>query len=184
MKVARCRSKGSEVPCKSIESAVRKCRKCRPKVKTASMFVKTKAMFIKTKALIDKSKAVSEELLSRYAKYGLIVLLSSNAYIIIEKILNHLGISPTLFNDIICSDRYPYESPFNKKKAMEFLSKRYDVPFTQTISIGDRYETDIKPMTELGGGGILIKNTSSLVKVLEDYKRSNLSSCGMYEYYE
>lgn len=129
---------------------------------------------------IDRSKAIDEKTIIDFAKYGILVLLSSNAYVIVEKVLKWIGISPSVFDEVICSDRFPYNTPFKKKMAMEYLAGKYKKPFSEMISIGDRYSTDIQPMTELGGMGVLISTPASLKSVYSDMKSRNLRTCDLY----
>lgn len=132
---------------------------------------------------IDKRKAVDELTMSRFSEIAPIVLLSSNAYKVIEKVLNHINISPSVFDSIICSDRFPYDSSFKKKLAMEYLVNKYRVNCMDTLSIGDRYNTDIAPILEIGGKGILVKSPKFLLDVLNDLRSDNLKSCNKYEYF-
>lgn len=132
---------------------------------------------------IDKKKAVDENTMFLFSEIAPIVLLSSNTYKIIEKILNHINISTSLFDTIICSDRFPYESSFKKKLAMEYLMDKYSVNNMDTLSIGDRYNTDIAPILEIGGKGILVKSPKFLLDVLADLRSGDLKTCDRYEYY-
>lgn len=132
---------------------------------------------------IDKKKAVSEAVLKQFSKFGIIVLLSSNAYSVLEKVLRHIAINTSLFDEIICSDRFPYQLPFKKKLAMEFLGEKYKVDYKDMYSIGDRYKTDIEPMLEIGGRGILLKKNLGLNRVYNDLNNSNLYSCAEYDFY-
>lgn len=132
---------------------------------------------------IDKNKAVDENTIAGFSKLATIVLLSSNAYPVIEKVLNHINISTSIFDDIICSDRFPLDMPFKKKHAMESWVSKYKVRHEDVISIGDRYETDIKPVLDLGGCGVLVRKPVSLRKVLSDMKDNDLQSCSDYIFY-
>ena len=129
---------------------------------------------------IDIQKAVNESTLKEFSKIGILVLLSSNAYSVIDKILNHLSISPCIFDEIICSDRFPYNTSFKKKLAMVFLSSKYNVEYVDMYSMGDRYSTDILPMLELGGIGFLIKNNQSLSAVFNAIKEKSFCSTEDY----
>ena len=135
-----------------------------------------------TKICIEKT--VEEDVIKQFRALGKLVLLSSNTYYIIEKVLFRIGISMTQFDDIICSDKYPYNTPFKKKMAMKYIADKYNVDYKNIISIGDRYSTDILPMTELGGKGVLIKQPRFLYNILKDIERNALSSNEQYEYYE
>lgn len=132
---------------------------------------------------IDKSKAVDENTIAGFSQLATIALLSSNAYPVIEKVLNHINISISIFDDIICSDRFPYNMPFKKKLAMESWGTKYNLRYEDIISIGDRFETDIKPVLDLGGCGILVRKPASLIKVLSDMKNNVLQTCNDYEFY-
>lgn len=133
---------------------------------------------------IQKDKATDEMTVKSFSQFGIIVLLSSNAYTVIERVLNHLDISPKIFNHIICSDKFPYDVPFKKQIAMEYLSKEYNVDYSNIYSIGDRYTTDILPLLGLGGKGILLKKPSSMPSVLFDFAFGSLRTCEKYGYYE
>ena len=133
---------------------------------------------------IQKVKATDEMTVKSFSQFGIIVLLSSNAYTVIERVLNHLDISPKIFNDIICSDNFPYDVPFKKQMAMEYLSKEYNVDYSNIYSIGDRYTTDILPLLELGGMGILLRKPSFMSSVLSDFACGSLRTCEEYGYYE
>ena len=132
---------------------------------------------------IDKSKAVDEDTIAEFSKLATVVLLSSNAYPVIKKVMNHINISTSIFDDIICSDRFPFNMPFKKKLAMESWASKYNVGYEGIFSIGDRFETDIKPVLELGGCGVLVRKPASLKKVLSDMKNNALQSCYDYEFY-
>ena len=119
---------------------------------------------------IDNNKAIAENVIAEFSNLATIVLLSSNAYAVI-------------FDDIICSDRFPYDVPFKKKLAIESWASKYKVKFDEMISIGDRYETDIKPIIELGGCGILVRKPISLETILSDIKNDALHSCDDYDFY-
>lgn len=133
---------------------------------------------------IQTNKAVGEYLLREFAQFGRLVLLSSNAFRIILKILDHIQISPEIFDKIICSDLIPSGGVFNKKMAMEYLLTDYGIRPCDLLSIGDRYNTDIVPAIELGGKGALLRNPESLNTLLADMKKNNLHSNNKYEYYD
>ena len=132
---------------------------------------------------IQKGKAVGESSIRSLGTNHILVLLSSNTMATIEKILSHIGIPKDLFFKIICSDSFSSKQGFNKKKAMEYLAAEEDIPFCSMLSIGDRYLTDIKPMTTLGGTGILLQTPKALEKVAKDIEENNLMSCNEYELY-
>lgn len=132
---------------------------------------------------VHKEKAVEGYILHHLSEKYLLVLLSSNTMTSIKKVLSHLDIPKEYFVEVVCSDFFPSEQVFNKKEAMKYLSNKYDIPFHTMLSIGDRYQTDIKPMVELGGVGILIKSPKYFDKIYLDIERDRLASCTEYELY-
>lgn len=133
---------------------------------------------------INIDKAVKDELLSKFAKESTLILLSSNSFSCISKVFSHIHCSLSHFSEIVCSDRYLGEGRFNKKNAMKLLTNQYSISYSNIVSIGDRFKTDIEPILELGGEGVLLKNNSALEKVFDDLMKDNLSSCDVYEYYK
>lgn len=133
---------------------------------------------------IDKRKAVREDEIKNFKEIGIVVLLSSNAFSIIKKILDHIGIADYIFDEIICSDRFPYEVPFTKKLAMQYLSEKYQVAFSNMYSIGDRYSTDIKPILELGGNGILLHNPIAVSYVLKALEEGICTNGEEFDFYK
>lgn len=133
---------------------------------------------------IKKENAVTDSVIYDFTKYGTLVLLTSNSFANTQKILDYLEIFIDNFSEVICSDRFPYLEPFKKKRAMEYLSEKYDVSFPSILSIGDRFSTDIQPLLDLGGKGILVKKPSSLKSLLSDLSLNRLQSNIDYEYYQ
>lgn len=131
---------------------------------------------------IQKEKAVKKEIINRLTSKRITILLSSNTISTIEKILTRLCISKDLFSEIVCSDRFPVNRPFNKKEAINYLSSKYKIPCSSMLSIGDRYQTDIVPMLELGGKGVLLKSPTFLGKVITELESNNLESCQEYDF--
>lgn len=132
---------------------------------------------------ISTKKAVKMEVIKRFSEEYEILLLSSNSFENLKKVLNHINIPISLFNEVICSDRFPYKEPFKKTRAIQYWKEKYKVAFETMISIGDRYATDIEPMLHLGGKGILIHQPSSLERIFNDLVSDKVLSCGEYTYY-
>jgi len=118
---------------------------------------------------INKEKATSENVIRNFNAICPLVLLSSNSYAIILQTLAYLGIDYHLFEDIICSDNIA-DKPFNKKSAMRMIAVKHNVKFDEMLSIGDRYQTDVLPMIELGGKGIVIKKPVDLQSIIRKLK--------------
>ena len=119
-------------------------------------------------ACIDASKAVDEATLCLFGETAPLVLLSSNSYRNIKRILKQIGISESLFEEILCSDRCDSENGFKKKREMRALAQRRKIELKNMLSIGDRYETDIRPALELGAMGIRVKGPEDLREIAAD----------------
>lgn len=132
---------------------------------------------------IDKTKAITEDVIRRFADICPLVLLSSNSLGNILNTLEYLEIDSQLFKTIYCSDNTPIDEPFNKKSAMQVISHQYKVKYGEMLSVGDRYQTDVVPMLELGGKGIVVKKPQYLEHVLCDIIKGNPHSNQYYSYY-
>lgn len=132
---------------------------------------------------IDKSKAISGDVIKQFTEICPLVLLSSNSVGNILKTLEYLEIDSHCFETIYCSDNTPINEPFNKKKAMQVIAKQYGVDNSEMLSIGDRYQTDVVPMLELGGHGVIVSEPKVLNKVLKDLSDNVLSSNESYQVY-
>lgn len=132
---------------------------------------------------IDKSKAVSGEVIGRFAEICPLVLLSSNSQGNILKTLEYLKIDSRFFKTIYCSDNTPVNEPFNKKRAMRVIAQQYGVEYSEMLSIGDRYQTDVVPMLELGGHGVIVSAPQALNEVMRDLSDDVLSSNESYQVY-
>lgn len=132
---------------------------------------------------IDVDKAASPSLMEAFRSLGICVLLSSNSYSTILRILNRIGMRETDFSSITCSDRFEGERPFNKRDAMVRLLRIYDVEPAGLLSIGDRFNTDIRPSLDIGGAGVLVRKPKCLAAVLRDLSRNSLRDCAEYGYF-
>lgn len=121
---------------------------------------------------IDKTKSIKEADILQLKRNNTVVLLSSNSTNLIERELLLLGFDNEDFSEIICSDSGHILSPFCKKEAMKYISSKYDIHFGEIISIGDRYQTDIVPILELGGKGVLVDGPQGLRNYIFDYSRN------------
>ena len=112
---------------------------------------------------IVKGKAVSNAVIRLFKETYVTLILTSNSYENVKKVLEWLGISEFNFDMIICSNfNYPYEV-FCKKTAFKYISQRFGIPFFHMLSIGDRYHTDVEPLIQLGGKGIIVNKPIELV---------------------
>lgn len=133
--------------------------------------------------VINRVVCVNNELIGRFREQGDLVLLSSNSIHNILSILKHLGIDRKKFSDIVCLDYNKCKTEFNKKEAMAIICNEYMISPENMWSIGDRLQTDIIPVIENGGNGILISCPDALSKVVADFEINNLNSCKEYEYF-
>lgn len=95
-----------------------------------------------------------------------ILLLSSNTIETIEKILNHLKIDMSIFEDILCFSNY--EGVFEKGRCVEYYCRKHDYKVIETVSIGDRLQTDIMPVVEYGAIGVLLSHPRYFRALVED----------------
>lgn len=117
---------------------------------------------------IDASKSISQEtMVAIKQKYELFAITSNtkdNAF----EVLSRIGIDYKLFTEIYTSDNVMLKGPFQKKRVMELICKKYGLNPRNMLSIGDRYETDIRPMLELGGRGLLLNSPDGLMDYIEN----------------
>lgn len=132
---------------------------------------------------INKEKAVTNTIIREFSSLCDIILLSSNSYKNIVKILNHINVDINLFSEIVCSDRFPVHSKFNKKEAFIYLSNTRKIKPANIISIGDRYQTDVKPLLELGGRGIVVSNIKGLKDFYDSILNKSLISSNNFIFY-
>lgn len=132
---------------------------------------------------ISKSTAVKPESISKLCRLGICVLLSSNSYNAVQKILTHLSIPLKVFSAIVCSDMFTRDSTFSKKIAMEDLLCRFSIAPSNLISIGDRFNTDIKPAIELGGSGYLVRDPKAISAVVSEISGHHSEAHADFTYY-
>ena len=133
---------------------------------------------------ISLKYAVSESLLVRFSKYADLVLLSSNTYQTILKILKKLKINPALFCSIISSDHRSSIGSFNKTNELKTIVNRHCLSGKDILSIGDRFKTDIQPALAVGGDGVLVNGPSAVETVYTDFSENNLQTrAGIYQFF-
>ncbi len=117
---------------------------------------------------IQQETSVSNKLLEQFSELAKLVLLSSNTLENIKNTLNWLKIDLSLFDNIFCSTTDCGGEPFRKLTAVPFIISRYKIDVRSVLCIGDRYESDIRPLVELGGDGVLINKPGDLKEVYQD----------------
>lgn len=139
-----------------------------------------------TPSNIRRETAVSKDLLKQYAELSKLVLLSSNTEENIYGTLNWLGIDRGFFDNIFCSTTKSDNQPFSKIMMIEKILERYSVEPGAVLSIGDRYATDIKPLVDLGGDGVLIRTPEELKEIYYDLSNGELgkNKDARYKFYK
>ena len=130
--------------------------------------------------LIIKDKAMSEEILKKLSQIAPLVLLTNNTRVNVSHVLNQIGVSEEIFNQIVCNEK-ENKSP-SKAILMDRIMKEYGVSPEETLSIGDRYDVDAKPMLELGGRAVVLRKPRMIEKFLDDI--DDPKSCEEYFYYK
>lgn len=96
---------------------------------------------------------------------------TNNPLSIGRRTLAALGISdllPVASGLDTCAVSKPSPRPF--ELALEFLA----VPPTEVLAIGDRYEIDLEPIVDLGGGGALVGGRDDLLSLLDGLLEDSL----------
>ncbi len=132
---------------------------------------------------IAPNAAVSMATMEGFRLSGTCVLVTSNSQKNADRILDKIGIRPTVFNRIVSNDPSPNKRPFKKSDAFRRLLDDYSVQPHRAFSIGDRFPTDIEPMLSLGGNGVLVSAPESLQRVLMDLSAGTLATCDAYKYF-
>jgi phosphoglycolate phosphatase/putative hydrolase of the HAD superfamily len=101
-----------------------------------------------------------EKTLARLSASCKLALVTNNPTLIAYKTLSALGVDRTIFSALVGLDTRqaskPDTAPF--LKAVETLN----VPCTECISIGDRFDVDIAPALSLGMGGVLVNGVEDV----------------------
>lgn len=133
---------------------------------------------------IHPEYAAKEEDIVSFLDFSDIVLLSSNTYKNICNILSQININKDIFSMIVCSDQSLCKGRFSKEEAMMNLSLKYGVDYPDLYSVGDRYQTDIVPILNLKGNGILIKDPLVLKDIAKDFMDNELGKSEKYRFFK
>lgn len=121
-----------------------------------------------TLAQVNKGECVNPECIHLLSDKYHIAVLSSNSYVNVKKTLEYIGISEHWFYKVVCLDNNCRNiGIFDKHLEMSVLVKESNAEFSEMLSIGDRYKTDIEPALSLGGNGILVSSPKALEEVAE-----------------
>ena len=130
--------------------------------------------------LIVKEKAMNRKMLERLSKIAPVVLLTNNTRINVSHVLNQIDIPESVFAEIMCNEE-ENKSP-SKITLMEKLIRKYGVKAQETLSIGDRFDVDAKPMMQLGGKALILKKPQAIERFLDEI--DDPKDCEDYFYYE
>ena len=122
-----------------------------------------------TKAQIAPN-ALYQTLAKKYALY-----IASNE--VLDNVLhkaNHLGIDLSPFKQIMAPTPQTLHTYKDKKQSFLEIQKAEAFCFDEMLVIGDRYNVDIQPLEDLGGHGVLIKNTDEIVQFFENFLKDNI----------
>ena len=110
---------------------------------------------------LSKDEKLISALSSLSAKFKLICV-TNNPVLPARKTLDAIGVS-SFFNEIVGLD-----SCFKSKPALEPFQKAcqiLNVPASQIIAVGDRYDMDISLPLEMGMGGILVSGVEDVYQI-------------------
>lgn len=118
---------------------------------------------------IDINKAMKLQSLRRLSESAALVLLTNNTLKNVKRILHHLHIPEDVFTEIFCNEK-ENKTP-SKKPLMEQLMTKYQARPEETLSIGDRYNVDGRPLVELGGDALIIRRPQFIEEYLNDKEK-------------
>lgn len=133
-------------------------------------------------ASIQKEKGVKNECIACFSTLTRLVLLSSNTSRTIHKILDRLEIDEGLFDRCISSDRRSCSGAFSKKNEIKAILGMYGLSGNEILSIGDRFQTDIRPALAVGGDGVLVTGPGAVRSVYDALHECRLQTrTGLYQ---
>ena len=115
---------------------------------------------------IVRKKAMKLENLRKLSEMAPLVLLTNNTMKNVRRVLRHLNIPEDVFAEIFCNEKNN-KTP-SKKPLMKQLMEKYHAKPEETLSIGDRYNVDGKPLVELGGDALIIRKPQFIEEYLSD----------------
>lgn len=95
-----------------------------------------------------------------------IALLTNNTTPAAAAILDRIGVGVTGFAGVISSEDVAGK-PKPDPGAFRVLLERFDVAARYVWGVGDRYDIDIRPLRELGGGGIAVEGPADLPEAVD-----------------
>lgn len=135
-------------------------------------------------ASIEIEKAIKSEDINLIAERHILFAVTSNTLVNAKKVLDKIHIDESLFTEIITGDSIRDLKPFSKKKVFDYLIKKYSLENERVLSVGDRYDTDIKPILEMGGKGLILYKPAGLRMFLNATNIDANGGNNHYRYYE
>lgn len=114
--------------------------------------------------LEDVEVVPNSELQKLKSKY-LLFLVTGEYLQNLQKKADAMGIDLSLFDSIRVGD---IKTKKEKVTIYQELLNEYNLDAKNVIAIGDRFVVDIEPLIKLGGGGVLISNTTEVVSIINE----------------
>ena len=116
---------------------------------------------IEPKNFLQKDQKLIETLTELEKKYK-IAAVTNNPSLPAKKTLQCLGVE-NFFRHLValdtCSVSKPHPAPY------EYASKLLNIPFSNCVSVGDRFDIDLRIPLEMGMGGILVSGVEDVYKL-------------------
>jgi FMN phosphatase YigB (HAD superfamily) len=125
---------------------------------------------IEPEAYLSPDRELRERL-EGVSRRAAICAVTNNPLSIGERTLHALGVAdllPVVSGLDTSSVSKPDPRPF--EVALEYLA----LPPGEIVAIGDRYEIDLEPIIDLGGGGVLVEGREDLLLVLDRFLEGSL----------
>ena len=107
---------------------------------------------------VDNAFVVSNETIKQFAKNYVLYIATFNTRKHVESVGEKIGLDLSFFKDIITVD---YKNEISEKSVMySKIAKRENVNVENLFVIGDKFESDVEPMLNIGGKGKVVENTN------------------------
>ena len=113
----------------------------------------------------EKTCVVTETSLRTIGVGRLLFLVSNNSLKTINRILKEISIPSQIFNHIYSSEQMIEGN--SKKQVYRQIKRSQSCSYTEMVAIGDRYISDLKPLIELGGNGILVNSPVEIENIAQ-----------------
>ena len=111
----------------------------------------------------ENTCVVTETTLRNIGKERSLYLVSNNSQKTIIRILNEMSIPKHLFECIYSSnDMINLYKKCTKKHIYQHIKAELGCSYQDMLAIGDRYISDLKPLIDFGGNGILVDSPTEI----------------------